>query len=132
MKNFEFYSPTRIIFGKDILKGLVPEIKAFGNRVLFVYGRSSIKTSGLYDRIMGMLEEAGAAVTEFSGVEPNPKLLHAEKGAAVAAEIKADVVLAVGGGSVLDEAKAIAAGAVNSGDLWDYYSGKKLLRQLFR
>ncbi len=129
MKNFEFYSPTRIVFGKDILKGLAPAVKAFGNRVFFVYGKSSIKTTGLYDRIMEILEDAGLVVTEYSGVEPNPKLPHAEEGSAKAAEAKAEVVLAVGGGSVLDEAKAIAAGALYSGDLWDIYSGKAVLQE---
>ncbi len=129
MKNFEFYSPTRIIFGKDVLKDLRSVLKTYGDRVLFVYGGGSIKENGLYDRVKALCSGAGLTVSEYSGVEPNPRLHHAEAGAAKAAEAGAEVILAVGGGSVIDESKAIAAGAVYDGDLWDFYSGKAVIKK---
>ncbi len=128
MHNFQFYSPTKIIFGKDILENLGTTVKEFGTRVLFVYGRNSIKKTGLYDKISTLLRDAGITVSEYSGVKANPELPHAQKGAEKAVETGAEVILAVGGGSVIDEAKAIAAGACYTGNLWDFYNQKAVMK----
>lgn len=129
MKNFEFYSPTRVIFGKDILSQLGTSIKQYGQKVLLVYGKQSIKTTGLYETVTAFCRDAGITLLEYSGVEPNPRLPHAEAGAKMAAEANIEVILAVGGGSVIDEAKAIAAGACYKGSLWDLYSQKASIKQ---
>ncbi len=123
MKNFEFYTPTRVIFGEDILKELGTAAKVFGNKALLVYGKNSIRKSGLYDQVTGILKESGISIKDHSGVKPNPELSHAREGAEKAVQAGADMIIAVGGGSVLDEAKVIAAGACYPGNLWDFYSG---------
>jgi len=123
MQNFEFYSPTRVIFGKNILTDLGTISRTYGAKALLVYGRNSIKESGLYDQVMSNLKEAGLSVEEFSGIKPNPELSHARRGAEKAGETGAEMIIAVGGGSVIDEAKAIAAGACYSGNLWDFFTG---------
>lgn len=122
MQNFEFNSPTKIIFGSDILKNIGPSAKEFGTKALLVYGQSSIKKSGLYDKIKNFLIEAGISVTDYSGVKPNPELSHAQEGAKKAVDTGSEMIIAVGGGSVIDESKAIAAGACYAGNLWDFYS----------
>lgn len=122
MKNFEFHSPTRVIFGEDILKNLGTVSRKYGTKALFVYGRNSIRKSGLYERVLSILEDAGISVEEYSGVTPNPELSHARKGVEKALSTGVQMVIAVGGGSVIDEAKAIAAGACYPGDLWDFFS----------
>jgi len=124
MKNFEFYSPTRVIFGENILKDIGKTAGDFGTKALLVYGRNSIKKSGLYDQLVSDLKEAGISIEDFSGVKPNPELSHARRGAEKAAASGAEMIIAVGGGSVIDEAKAIAAGACYPGDLWDFYTGE--------
>ncbi len=122
MQNFEFNSPTKVIFGSDILKNIGPSAKEFGTKALLVYGQNSIKKSGLYDKIKNFLIEAGISVSDYSGVKPNPELPHAREGAKMAIETGSEMIIAVGGGSVIDESKAIAAGACYSGNLWDFYN----------
>ncbi|MCK5735252.1 MAG: iron-containing alcohol dehydrogenase, partial [Spirochaetaceae bacterium] len=122
MKNFEFYSPTRIIFGDDILNDLGSTAVQFGSKALLVYGRESIKKSGLYNRVVSRLSDSGISVEEYSGVKPNPELIHAQKGAEKASAAGTEMIIAVGGGSVIDEAKAIAAGACYDGSLWDFFT----------
>ncbi|MDH5297506.1 MAG: iron-containing alcohol dehydrogenase [Desulfobulbaceae bacterium] len=127
MHDFEFHNPTRILFGNDKETLIGKELAAAGiSKVLLVYGRNSIKASGLFDRVASSLAEAGVGVAEFGGVVSNPVLAHARQGVAVARGERVGAILAVGGGSVLDEAKAIAVGAVADGDIWEYYAGREV------
>ncbi|EWG08489.1 iron-containing alcohol dehydrogenase [Cytobacillus firmus] len=119
MQNFTFYNPTKLIFGKDQLSQLQTEIPQYGKKVLVVYGGGSIKRNGLYDKVMAQLNEIGAEVFELAGVEPNPRITTVRKGVEICKNEGVDFLLAVGGGSVIDCTKAIAAGAKYDGDAWD-------------
>ena len=124
MQNFTFYNPTKLIFGKGQLEQLKVEVPNYGQRVLVVYGGGSIKRSGLYDQVMDILNELGTEVHELSGVEPNPRLTTVQKGVDICKEHNVDVLLAVGGGSVIDCTKAIAVGAKYEGNVWDIITRK--------
>ncbi len=124
MDNFNFNTPTKIIFGKDRINDLSKEIKKYGNNILLTYGGGSIKKTGLYDKVIKMLNENGCNVTELGGVQPNPRISHARKGVKLCKENNIDLILAVGGGSTIDESKAIAAGSKYDGDPWDFFIGK--------
>ncbi|UAL46713.1 iron-containing alcohol dehydrogenase [Sutcliffiella horikoshii] len=126
MDNFTFYNPTKLIFGKGQLETLPQEMEAYGKNVLLVYGGGSIKRSGLYDDVINTLHKAGATVTELAGVEPNPRLSTVRKGVELCKENQIDFLLAVGGGSVIDCTKAIAAGAKYDGDVWDIVLKKQI------
>ncbi|MEH7179044.1 iron-containing alcohol dehydrogenase [Neobacillus vireti] len=119
MQNFTFWNPTKLIFGKDQLDQLKNEIPRYGKKVLVVYGGGSIKRSGLYDKVIHLLNEIGAKVYELPGVEPNPRITTARKGVEICKKEGIDLLLAVGGGSVIDCTKLIAAGAKYDGDAWD-------------
>lgn len=119
MQNFTFWNPTKLIFGKDQIEQLHKEIPQYGNKVLVVYGGGSIKRNGLYDKVMAELKGMDAEVFELSGVEPNPRISTVRKGVEICKEQGIDFLLAVGGGSVIDCTKAIAAGAKYAGDAWD-------------
>jgi len=123
MKNFTFYSPTEVIFGKDAELRTVDEIKKHGgSRVLIVYGGGSVVKSGLLSKIENSLTKGGLLFTSIGGVCPNPRLSLARKGVDAAKEFDADFILAVGGGSVIDTAKAIAHGASNpETDIWSFW-----------
>ena len=118
MQAFTYHIPTKIHFGKGQLVHLT-ELSESGHSVLLVYGGGSIKKSGLYEEAMQLLHQAGLQVTELSGVEPNPRIESVRAGVACCKEQKLDMVLAIGGGSVIDCAKVIAAGACYDGDPWD-------------
>ena len=125
MRDFIFENKTKVYFGKDQLQHLHEEIGRFGKKVLLVYGGGSIKRIGLYDKVIAQLKEAGAAVFELAGVEPNPRHTTVNKGAAICKKENIDVLLAVGGGSTIDAAKGIAAAAKYDGDdVWDLVTGK--------
>lgn len=124
MKNFTFSNPTKLIFGKGQLEQLKTEVPRYGNKVLLVYGGGSIKRSGLYDKVMNTLKEIDAKVFELSGVEPNPRLTTAKKGIEICKQEGIDFILAVGGGSVIDCTKLIAAGTKYDGDAWDLVTKK--------
>lgn len=124
MESFTYYNPTKLIFGKGQLEQLRKELKRYGKNVLLVYGGGSIKRNGLYDQVTGILKEEGAVVHELSGVEPNPRLATVKKGIDLCREHDIDFLLAVGGGSVIDCTKAIAAGVKYDGDAWDIFSKK--------
>lgn len=124
MDNFTFYNPTKLIFGKGQLEELKNEVPQYGKKVLMVYGGGSIKRNGLYDSVMDTLKEIGAEVFELSGVEPNPRLSTVHKGVQICKEEGIEFLLAVGGGSVIDCTKAIAAGAKYEGDAWDLVTKK--------
>lgn len=125
MHNFVFHNPTKVLFGRGNLSALGSETAAWGKRALLVYGRSSLKQSGLFDRVVRILQDAGIEVVEHGGVQSNPLLSHAREGIARAKAGEVEVIVAVGGGSVLDTAKAIGAGAVVEHDVWKFFTGKK-------
>lgn len=119
MRNFTFWNPTKLIFGRGQLEQLKTEIPKYGNKILLVYGGGSIKRNGLYEKVLKELAEIGAEVYELSGVEPNPRISTVRKGVDICKKENIEFLLAVGGGSVIDCTKAIAAGAKYDGDPWD-------------
>lgn len=124
MNNFVFHNPTELIFGKGQISVLAKKVQSMGKRILLVYGGGSIKRSGLYDKVLAILNEQGCYVVELPGVEPNPRLSTVQKGIDLCRTEKIDWILAVGGGSVLDASKAVAVGAVYEGNVWDFYIRK--------
>ncbi len=125
MNQFEFYSPTKVIFGKGVENRVGEEIKAWGgSRVLVHFGGGSVKRSGLLDRTVASIEGAGLSCVLLGGVVPNPRLSMVREGIALCRSEGVDFILAVGGGSAIDSAKAIAVGAPYEGDVWDFYCGK--------
>ncbi|MBO1304797.1 iron-containing alcohol dehydrogenase [Enterococcus sp. 669A] len=119
MENFNFHVTTDIRFGKDRLAELPEVINQFGKKVLLVYGGGSIKKMGLYDKVMEQLKANDNQVFELAGVEPNPRVETVRKGAEICRKEDIDVLLAVGGGSTIDCAKAVAAATLYEGDAWD-------------
>ena len=124
MIDFTFHNPTRIHFGKDSLSHLKEEVERYGKRILLVYGGGSIKRIGLYDQVMNILSGLNASVWELGGVQPNPRLSLVREGIALCREHGVELVLAVGGGSAIDTAKAIVSGVYYDGDVWDLFTGK--------
>lgn len=125
MDNFTFYSPTEFIFGKDTQKKTGETVKRFGgNKVLLVYGGSSAEKSGLIKEITDSLMSEGIEYTILKGIQPNPTDDRVYEGIAQATREGVTFILAVGGGSVIDTAKAIALGAVSTRDFWDFFCGK--------
>lgn len=123
MENFSYCTPTKLIFGKDSIKSLPSVLSPFGKRVLLTYGGGSIKKIGLYDEVKELLSDF--EIYELSGIEPNPKYsTSVVDGVKICKEKNIDVVLAVGGGSVLDCSKAICAGALYDGEPWDLITYK--------
>lgn len=123
MQNFDYVTPTRLIFGKEVISKLPEVMSSYGKRVLLTYGGGSIKKLGLYDKVKELL--ADFEIYELSGIQPNPKYDPSVlDGVRICKENNIDVILAVGGGSVLDCSKAIAAGALYEGDPWDLISYK--------
>ena len=119
--DFSFQNPTRIHFGKSALSKLPAELKEYGPNVLLVYGKASIKKIGLYDQVMQILHEAGKKVVELAGINANPRYTQLLAGAQLVREHNIDLILAVGGGSVIDCAKGIACAAYAEGDVWQRY-----------
>ena len=130
MQNFVFDNPTRIIVGQGRIARIGDEVSRFGTRVLLVYGQESIKKHGIYDQVISSLNDAGLSIVEFPGVKSNPVLSHALKGIERARNEDVDVILAVGGGSVIDTAKTIAVGvtADSDDDIWEFFTFKKKIR----
>jgi alcohol dehydrogenase YqhD (iron-dependent ADH family) len=124
MDNFDFRNPTKIVFGKGTEARVGAETAVYAKKILLHFGGGSIKASGLYDRVTSSLKAAGVEWVELGGVVPNPRLSLVHEGVRLCKEKKLGLVLAVGGGSVIDSAKAIAMGAVIEGDVWDFYLGK--------
>ncbi len=123
MQNFDYYTPTRLIFGRDSIAKLPSVMEPLGKRILLTYGGGSIKKSGLYDKVMELL--SGLEIIELPGIQPNPKYsTSVTDGVKLCKENDIDAILAVGGGSVLDCSKAIAAGAKYNGETWDLISRK--------
>ncbi len=131
MNNFNFYSPTFFAFGRDAENQAGALIRRFGGaKALIHYGGGSVVRSGLLDRVKASLEQAGVEFVELGGVKPNPRSGLVYEGIELARREGVDFVLAVGGGSTIDSAKAIAAGALYDGDFWDFYSGKLIEKAL--
>lgn len=125
MRNFEYYTPTKVFFGKRQEEQAGNILKSYGaKKVLILYGGSSAKRSGLLNRVTAVLQEAGLECLSFGGIQPNPRLSHVHQAIALCREEKADFLLAVGGGSVIDEAKAVGMGQFYDGDVWDILTGK--------
>ena len=131
MNNFTFYSPTYFVFGKDEENNAGKYVKRFGgSKVLIHYGGGSVVRSGLLERVKNSLQEQGIASVELGGVKPNPRSGLVYEGIELCRKENVDFVLAVGGGSTIDSAKAIAAGTVYEGDFWDFYMGKPVTKAL--
>ena len=125
IKDFNYYAPTRVVFGRDSEKQLAQLIRQYGGtRVLVHYGGGSARRSGLLDRAFNTLREAGISFVELGGVVPNPLLSKVNEGIELCRREQVDFILAVGGGSVIDSAKAIGYGVGYDGDVWDFWAGK--------
>lgn len=125
MENFSFHCQTELIFGKDTQKLVGEKIREYGGKkILLHYGGGSIKRTGLYDEVVASLRGAGLSFIELGGVQPNPRLTLVREGIALCRREGVDFILAVGGGSVIDSAKAMAVGIGYEGDVWDFYAGK--------
>ncbi|PMQ01470.1 MAG: NADH-dependent alcohol dehydrogenase [Dictyoglomus sp. NZ13-RE01] len=121
MRNFVFHNPTKIIFGIDATNEVGKETKLYGDKVLLVLGQGSIKKIGLYDRVVFLLRQENIKIFELEGVKPNPRVDLVRKGIEMVRENNINFILAVGGGSVIDTAKAISAGLSYEGDVWDLF-----------
>lgn len=124
MNNFIFSSPTKIIFGKGTENSVASEVKKYSNKILLCYGGGSIKKTGLYNKIVNSLKKADIEFTELGEIKPNPRLSPVKEGIKLCRDHNIDFILAVGGGSTIDTAKAIAIGVPYPGDVWDFYLGK--------
>lgn len=124
MNSFFYYNPTKIDFGKDSVSNLSTLVDSNHKKILLHYGGGSIKRSGLYDEVINILNNKEIEIIELSGVEPNPKLSLVRRGIELCKENDITFILAVGGGSVIDSSKAIAAGAKYDGDVWDLFTGE--------
>jgi len=131
MENFTFYSPTFFVFGKETESQAGEYVKQFGgSKVLVHFGGNSAKKSGLLDRVEKSLKDSSIPFVELGGVKPNPRSGLVYEGIELCKKEKVDFILAVGGGSTIDSAKAIAAGVLYDGDFWDFYSGKRVEKAL--
>ena len=119
--DFCYYNPTKIYFGKEWLGNLSGELANYGKNILLIYGKNSVKKSGLYDEVIKILKAADKNVTELSGIKSNPSYSQLLKGASLVKENDVDLILAVGGGSVIDCAKGISVSAYCEGDPWQKY-----------
>ncbi|MDO5399277.1 MAG: iron-containing alcohol dehydrogenase [bacterium] len=127
MENFIYEYPTKVLFGKGIAKEqLANALKPYGSKIMLAYGGGSIKQNGIYDEIAGVLKSSGKEIIDFSGIMSNPTYAKVQEGAALAKEKKADFILAVGGGSVIDCCKIISVQAKTSEDVWnmEFVQGK--------
>ena len=119
--DFSYQNPTRIHFGKNAINKLANELKAYGDNILLIYGKAAIKKIGLYDQVINILQAEGKHVVELAGINANPRYTQLLEGARLVREHNIDLILAVGGGSVIDCAKGIACGAYAEGDVWQRY-----------
>ncbi len=121
MQEFVFHNPTKIIFGEGKIAELGGEAKSYGKKALLVYGMGSVKKNGVYDQAVASLTEAGIEIVEFGGVKSNPMMSYARKGVELAKAEKVDMVVGIGGGSVIDTSKSICAGAVTDTDILEFF-----------
>lgn len=133
MNNFSFHSPTEFVFGKDTENKTALLCRKYGaTKVLIVYGGGSVVRSGLLQRVEQVLQEAAIPYVELGGVQPNPTDPKVYEGIDICRRESVDMLLAVGGGSVIDTAKAIAAGAPYQGDFWDFFAGKSTVKEALK
>jgi len=123
MENFIAYNPTKLHFGKNVVRRLGKAVSEYGDKVLLIYGQGSIKRNGIYDTVMQQLVGIGAEVTEFSGIRPNPVIEDVDAAARLGRDKGVDVIVAVGGGSVCDSAKVISVTIPVTHSGWDFYAG---------
>lgn len=123
MENFEIYNPVKAYFGRDVIQKLSREIPAFGKKILLVYGKGSIKSNGIYEAVMAQIDRAEAEVYEYSGIKPNPVIEDVRAAVSLGKKKDVDLIIAVGGGSVIDSAKAISIGIAGEADPWRYVKG---------
>ncbi len=124
MRDFVFQNPTKIVFGNDKISKLGGEVRKIASKVLLVYGRGSIKNNGVYDKVTNSLKRSNVNWVELSGVKPNPILSKVYEGIELAKRENVEAIVAVGGGSVIDTSKTIAAAYHYNGDIWDAFVGK--------
>ncbi|MDA9554835.1 iron-containing alcohol dehydrogenase [Pelobium sp.] len=124
MENFQYYNPTKILFGKDVVDQLCNEISVYGKKALIIIGQGSVKKSGLYARVLSLMNICGLEHVTFEGVKSNPVYQDADEAVELAKEHKVDVIIAIGGGSVIDTAKAVAMGFYANHSVWDFYLQK--------
>lgn len=133
MNNFSFHSPTEFVFGKDTENKTALLCRKYGaTKVLIVYGGGSVVRSGLLQRVEQVLQEAAIPYIELGGVQPNPTDPKVYEGIDICRRESVDMLLAVGGGSVIDTAKAIAAGVPYQGDFWDFFAGKSVVKEALK
>ncbi len=129
MNSFVWYNPTKILFGQGAIEKMIPELESAGKNILLTYGGGSIKKNGIYEKTREILEKLGKNVFELSGIMPNPRKEVVYEGIDICKKNGIDFILAVGGGSVIDASKAIAAGALTDLDFWDaFYMGDEPLK----
>lgn len=126
MKNFDFHLGTRIHFGKGILKNISDEILRYGNSVFFVYDEIPAKATGAYDLIHKICQEKGITITDFTGIEPNPKHSTIDKAVSLLKKVNSKCIVALGGGSTIDSAKAISFTYYHDGSCWDFFAKGRL------
>ena len=127
MINFDYRNPTRVVFGKGTIAKAGPLVKEYhGTTVLVHYGSGSIKSNNVYDTAIKSLTAAGLSIVELGGVKPNPRLALIQEGIKLCREKKVDFILAIGGGSVIDSAKAIGVGVPYEGDVWDFFMDRAI------
>ncbi|MCF8235377.1 MAG: iron-containing alcohol dehydrogenase [Bacteroidales bacterium] len=126
MNNFSYQSPTKLVFGKDVVNGLGEAVQDYGRKVLLLYGGGSIKRNGAYNDVMKQMNEIGAEVYEYGGIKSNPLHSDADEAAELGREKKVDLILAVGGGSVIDTAKAVAMTVPVDHSCWEFYNKSRL------
>lgn len=130
MENFSFYNPVQVEFGKEKEKSIGKFIKPFNiKKILLTFGSDRIKKDGLFDVVIKSLKENNIDYVEFGGIQSNPLLSKVYEGITFAKNEKVDAILSVGGGSVLDSSKAIAAGSLYNGDVWDFFIGKEAVKE---
>ena len=129
MKNFEFHNPTKIIFGKDALNKIAIELREYGKSCLLVIGQKSARASGAYDRVVKVLKEGGINFWTLEGVQSNPLLEKVQEGIEIVRKNRIEMLLALGGGSSMDTAKAISCGVKLNGDVWEVFEGKKEIKE---
>ena len=129
MRNFVFHNPTKIIFGRDTIPAIGGETAAYADKIMLVYGQGSIKKNGIHKQVIQALSAAGLKIIEYGGVRPNPTLSRVREGINRAKQNGVEAIVAVGGGSVIDSAKAIAAGTLAEHDVWKFFTGKKSIKK---
>lgn len=128
MLNFNYSIPTNVYFGKGKMDSLPKQIKQYGSKILLTYGGGSIKSNGIYDKVVNLLKENNIEYFELGGVDPNPRITTVREGIKICKENNVDFILALGGGSVIDCSKTIAAGCYYDGDPWDFFIGKARIK----